>query len=225
MATDGKKALRILENQIVNLILTDIMMSNMSGYDLCREIKTNITSCHIPLIFLTAKDTLASKIQGLELGADAYIEKPFSNEFLLATISNLLNNREIMIEAFKKSTLVQADGTMLSKSDQSFMDTVYKVIEDNLDNPEFNQDNFAMALNMSKSSLYRKMKGLFDISPNDFIRLNRIKRAAKLFEEGDSRVTEVCYLVGFSSPSYFSKCFQKQFGTTPKDFIESQKSK
>ena len=224
-ATNGKKALKILENQFVNLILTDIMMSNMNGYELCRQIKTNISSCHIPLIFLTAKDTLASKIQGLELGGDAYIEKPFSNDFLLATISNLLSNREKIIDAFKKSTHVQADGILLSKSDQGFMDTVYKVIEDNLDNPEFNQDNFALSLNMSKSSLYRKMKGLFDISPNDFIRLKRIKKAAKLFEEGDNRFTEVCYLVGFSSPSYFSKCFQKQFGVTPKDFIELQKAK
>lgn len=220
-ATNGVKALKILENHVVNLVLTDIMMANMDGYDLCKEIKTNISSSHIPVIFLSAKNSLSSKIESLELGIDAYVEKPFSNEFLMATISNLLSNREKMIEAFKMSTYALTDSTILSKTDENFIKTIYKVIEENLENPEFDQDDFAMSMNMSKSSLYRKIKGLFDICPNDFIRLTKIKKAAQLFDGGNDRVAEVCYMVGFSSPSYFAKCFFRQFDVTPKDYIDS----
>jgi AraC-like DNA-binding protein len=167
---------------------------------------------------------LSSKIEGLELGADTYIEKPFSNDFLLAAISNLLANRERLVEAFRVSPHILTSATVtLSKTDETFMKTVHEVINSNMSNVEFNQDDFSSLLNMSKSSLYRKIKGLFDVTPNDFIRINRVKKAARLFEEGNDRVTEVCYLVGFNSPSYFSKCFHRQFGMTPTDYIESIK--
>lgn len=223
-ATDGREAIEMLDKHVVNLVVTDIMMSNVDGYELCRQIKTNIAYSHIPVIFLTAKNSLSSKIEGLELGADTYIEKPFSNDFLVAAISNLLANRERLIDAFKKSPHILASATAaLNKTDEAFMKTVYDVINSNMGNIEFSQEDFASLLNMSKSSLYRKIKGLFDVSPNDFIRINRVKKAAHLFEEGNDRVTEVCYIVGFNSPSYFSKCFHRQFGMTPTDYIESIK--
>lgn len=224
-ATDGAKALEMLDKEIINLILTDIMMPNIDGYELCKDIKMNISYSHIPIVFLTAKNSLSSKIEGLDSGADAYIEKPFSNEFLLATVSNLLANRAKMIEAFKRSTYASTTETTLSKTDDTFMKAVYKVIEENLSNPEFSQDDFAAALNMSKSSLYRKIKGLLDVSPNDFIRIKRIKKAAHLFDEGEDSVSEVCYTVGFSSPSYFSKCFYREFNQTPKEYIDAKYSK
>jgi ligand-binding sensor domain-containing protein/signal transduction histidine kinase/DNA-binding response OmpR family regulator len=223
-ATDGKEAIEMLDKYVVNLVVTDIMMSNINGYELCRQIKTNIAYSHIPVVFLSAKNALSSKIEGLELGADTYIEKPFSNDFLVAAISNLLANRERLIDAFKKSPHILASATAaLSKTDEAFMKAVYDVIDSNMGNIEFSQEDFASLLNMSKSSLYRKIKGLFDISPNDFIRINRVKKAAHLFEDGNDRVTEVCYIVGFNSPSYFSKCFHRQFGMTPTDYIESIK--
>lgn len=224
-ATDGEEAMEMLDRHAVNLVVTDIMMSNVDGYELCRQIKTNIASSHIPVIFLTAKNSLSSKIEGMELGADVYIEKPFSNDFLVAAISNLFANRERLIDAFKKSPHILASTTAaLNKTDEAFMKAVYDVINSNMGNVEFSQEDFASLLNMSKSSLYRKIKGLFDVSPNDFIRINRVKKAAHLFEEGNDRVTEVCYIVGFNSPSYFSKCFHRQFGMTPTDYIEAIKS-
>lgn len=220
--TDGKQAIDILDKHVVNLVVTDIMMSEMDGYELCRQIKSNIAYSHIPVIFLTAKNSLSSKIEGLELGADTYIEKPFSNDFLLAAISNQLANRDRLVEAFKVSPHILTSTTVtLSKTDEAFMKAIYDVINSNIGNVEFSQDDFASQLNMSKSSLYRKIKGLFDVSPNDFIRINRVKKAARLFEEGNDRITEVCYIVGFNSPSYFSKCFHRQFGKTPTDYLES----
>lgn len=223
-ATDGEEAMEMLDKHVINLVVTDIMMSNLDGYELCRQIKSNIAYSHIPVIFLTAKNSLSSKIEGLELGADTYIEKPFSNDFLLAAISNLLANRERLVEAFRISPHILTSATVtLSKTDETFVKTVHEVINSNMSNVEFNQDDFSSLLNMSKSSLYRKIKGLFDVTPNDFIRINRVKKAARLFEEGNDRVTEVCYLVGFNSPSYFSKCFHRQFGMTPTDYIESIK--
>lgn len=165
---------------------------------------------------------MSSKIEGLELGADTYIEKPFSNDFLLAAISNQLANRDRLVEAFKVSPHILTSTTVtLSKTDEAFMKAIYDVINSNIGNVEFSQDDFASQLNMSKSSLYRKIKGLFDVSPNYFIRINRVKKAARLFEEGNDRITEVCYIVGFNSPSYFSKCFHRQFGKTPTDYLES----
>lgn len=225
-AVDGKGAIKILNDYVINIVVTDIMMSDMDGYELCRNIKFNIAYSHIPVIFLTAKNSLSSKIDSLELGADTYIEKPFSNDFLLASISNLLANRERLVYTFKNSPHILTDTTAtLNKTDETFIKTVYDVISTNLGNADFNQEDFASSLNMSKSSLYRKIKGLFDVTPNDFIRINRVKKAASLFEEGNDRITEVCYLVGFNSPSYFSKCFQLQFGMTPTDFIKSIKVK
>ncbi|SBW07451.1 hybrid sensor histidine kinase/response regulator transcription factor [uncultured Dysgonomonas sp.] len=224
-ATDGIKALEVLEKEIVNLIITDIMMPNIDGYELCKDIRMNLFFSHIPIVFLSAKNSLSSKIEGLDSGADAYIEKPFSNEFLMATVSNLLANRNKMIEAFKRSAYTSISETAFSKTDEAFMKTVNKVIEENLGNPEFSQDDFAAALNMSKSSLYRKTKGLFDVSPNDFIRIKRIKKAAQLFDQKEDSVSEVCYTVGFSSPSYFSKCFYRQFNLTPKEYIDAVSSR
>lgn len=221
LATNGKSALSLLNEYVVNLIISDVMMPQMDGFELCETIKSDLSSSHIPVVLLTAKTGLQSKIEGMELGADAYIEKPFDNEFLLATISNLLLSRRKMIESFTKSPHLFAGASQISKADEEFMKTVYDVIQKNIQNPDFNKENLADELNLSRSSLYRKIKGVFDISPNEFIRLERLKKAAFLLQEGETRISEVCYLVGFNSPSYFSKCFFKQYGILPKDFVSN----
>lgn len=217
VAFDGKMALQELDKHYVNLILSDVMMPEMDGFELCKKIKSDITTSHIPVVLLTAKTDLQAKIEGIELGADAYIEKPFSNDYLLASISTLLINREKIMESFKNVPLL-SESSQISKADETFITLLNEIIQKNMSNPDFNQDLFASALHMSKSSLYRKIKGVFGMSPNDLIRLERLKKAAQLFQEGNDRVTEVCYLVGFNSPSYFTKCFLKQFGTHPKHF-------
>ncbi|MCE8828220.1 response regulator [Bacteroides fragilis] len=218
-AMNGIEALAVLDNHYVNLVVSDVMMPQMDGFELCKTIKSDLSYSHIPVVLLTAKTNIQSKIEGLELGADAYIEKPFSVEYLLANISSLIHNREKLRQTFAKSPFVAANTMALTKADKEFIWKLNDIIQANLHNPEFSMEDMADALKMSRSSFYRKIKGVLDLSPNEYLRLERLKQAAQLLKEGKSRVNEICYTVGFNSPSYFSKCFLKQFGVLPKDFI------
>lgn len=218
-AMNGIEALAVLDNHYVNLVVSDVMMPQMDGFELCKTIKLDLSYSHIPVVLLTAKTNIQSKIEGLELGADAYIEKPFSVEYLLANISSLIHNREKLRQTFAKSPFVAANTMALTKADEEFIWKLNDIIQANLHNPEFSMEDMADALKMSRSSFYRKIKGVLDLSPNEYLRLERLKQAAQLLKEGKSRVNEICYTVGFNSPSYFSKCFLKQFGVLPKDFI------
>lgn len=194
-------------------------MPQMDGFELCKTIKSNLEYSHIPVILLTAKTNIQSKIEGLESGADAYIEKPFSVEYLKVSVSNLIASRENLRKTFALSPFVPAHTMALTKADDEFMKKLNAIIQSNLHNTEFCMEDMADALNMSRSSFYRKIKGVLDLSPNEYLRIERLKQAAQLLKEGESRVTEICYRVGFNSPSYFAKCFQKQFGVLPKDFM------
>lgn len=218
-AMNGIEALAVLDNHYVNLVVSDVMMPQMDGFELCKTIKSDLSYSHIPVVLLTAKTNIQSKIEGLELGADAYIEKPFSVEYLLANISSLIHNREKLRQTFAKSPFVVANTMALTKADEEFIWKLNDIIQANLHNPEFSMEDMADALKMSRSSFYRKIKGVLDLSPNEYLRLERLKQAAQLLKEGKSCVNEICYTVGFNSPSYFSKCFLKQFGVLPKDFI------
>ena len=218
-AMNGIEALAVLDNHYVNLVVSDVMMPQMDGFELCKTIKSDLSYSHIPVVLLTAKTNIQSKIEGLELGADAYIEKPFSVEYLLANISSLIHNREKLRQTFAKSPFVAANTMALTKADEEFIWKLNDIIQANLHNPEFSMEDMADALKRSRSSFYRKIKGVLDLSPNEYLRLERLKQAAQLLKEGKSRVNEICYTVGFNSPSYFSKCFLKQFGVLPKDFI------
>lgn len=217
-ASQGAEALDILDKKYVRLVISDVMMPVMDGFELCRTIKSNLDYSHIPVILLTAKTNIQSKIAGMELGADAYIEKPFSAAYLHACATNLIQNRERLRQLFTQSPFVGAGTMALTKTDEIFIRKLKELIVQNLSNPEFSTNDMADGLNMSRSSFYRKVKGVLDLSPNDYLRLERLKKAARLLREGDNRVNEICYTVGFSSPSYFTKCFQKQFGILPKDF-------
>ena len=219
-ATNGVEALKVLEGHTVNLIVSDIMMPEMDGLELCDRIKSDLDYSHIPIVLLTAKTTLQSKIDGLKSGADAYIEKPFSVEYLKVSVANLLSNHEKLHAAFAHSPFIQTNSMAMTKADETFLKTLNEVIVANMQNPDFCLDDMASLLNMSRSSLNRKIKGVLDMTPNDYIRLERLKKAAQLLREGECKVNEVCYMVGFNTPSYFTKCFQKQFGILPKDFVK-----
>ena len=219
-ATNGAEALQMLDGNYVNLVISDVVMPVMDGFQLCKMIKSELNYSHIPVILLTAKTNIQSKIEGMELGADAYLEKPFSVEYLQACASNLIQNREKLRKAFAQSPFVAANTMALTKADEEFIKRLNEVIHSNMTNPEFSMDDMADSLNMSRSNFYRKIKGVLDLSPNEYLRLERLKMAAQLLREGESRINEICYMVGFNSPSYFSKCFQKQFGVSPKDFVE-----
>lgn len=221
-AGNGIEALEILKKQIINLIVSDVMMPVMDGLELCKSIKSNLETCHIPIILLTAKTTLHNRIEGLKTGADAYIEKPFAMPHLLVQISNLLESRMKMRQNFANNPYIATNSIALNKADEDFLNKLTEVIKLNLQDENFNIDNLASEMNMSRTSLHRKIKGITELTPGDFIRLIRLKKAAELLLEGEYRINEICMLVGIQSLSYFSKCFQKQFGVLPKDFAKSQ---
>lgn len=218
-ANDGCQAIKILAAESINIIVSDVMMPNMNGLELCNYIKSDINYSHIPIILLTAKTTIQSKIEGLRFGADSYIEKPFSLDLLKVNINNLLENRAKMLQAFSCSPLATLNIISSTQADEDFMKQLSEVINKNIQDSNFSLDQMATELGMSRSSLNRKIKGLLDLTPNDYIRIERLKRAAFLLKEQGCRVNEVCYMVGFSTPSYFTKCFREQFGMLPKEFI------
>lgn len=220
-APDGMDAAALLETKTVDLIVSDVMMPRMDGFELCRTVKSDIRFSHIPVILLTAMTDDKSKVSGLELGADSYIEKPFSMEVLKAGIASLLLNRANMRKAFANSPFFPVTSAVVSQTDKKFAEQVYAIIAENYSNTEFRMDDIASRLNMSRATFYRKIQGVLDMSPNDLLRLERLKRAAHLLRDNNLRINEVCYMTGFSSPSYFAKCFQQQFGMSPKEFVES----
>lgn len=217
-AVNGKEALEVLHNNHIDLVVSDIMMPVMNGYELCREMKSDMDLSHIPIIFLTAKNDLDSKINGLKIGAEAYVEKPFSFNYLKTQILSLLSNRRKEREAFSKRPFFPVHNMQMNKADEEFMNKVIQVIQDNITDDNFSVERMADILHMSRSSLLRKIKILFNLSPIDFIRLIRLKKSAELIQEGKYRIGDICYMVGINSSSYFSKLFLRQFGMTPKEF-------
>ncbi len=219
-AGNGVEALRILEREYISLVVSDVMMPEMDGLELCERLKSDLQYSHIPIILLTAKTNLESKIEGLEQGADAYIEKPFSVEFLRVNVANLLNNRERLRRRFIESPFVKADTMAHTKADELFIQKLNDYISQHLDNTNLMIDDMADAMNMGRSNFYRKLKGIVDMSPNEYLRLVRLKKAAQLLKEEKYGIVEISYMVGFNTPSYFSNCFKKQFGVLPKDFVQ-----
>jgi ligand-binding sensor domain-containing protein/signal transduction histidine kinase/DNA-binding response OmpR family regulator len=222
-AQNGEQALSILSTQAVDLVISDIMMPVMDGMELCRKIKGNVKYSHIPVILLTAKIGLQSQIDGMEIGADDYIAKPYSVDLLRARIENLLTNREKIREAYKHSPESSVDVIAHTKADEDFLNKLVDAIHSRLEEVDLDVDEIAIMMNMSRATLYRKVKSISELTPNDFIRLIRLKKAAELLKEKEYRVNEIAFIVGFSSTSYFSKCFYKQFGVLPKDFGKKDK--
>ena len=217
-AGNGVEALELLEKNYVNVIISDIMMPKMDGIEFCRQVKTDLRYSHIPLILLSAKTNLRSKISGMDAGADAYVEKPFSSDYLLSVIANLIKSRQMLSEAFSKNPLVLANTVATSSVDTDFIVRLQEIIQANLSDPEFKINDIAEMVHMSRASFYRKIKGVLNMTPNDYLRLERLKTAARLLRDKRYHINEVCYMVGFSSTSYFAKCFQKQFGVLPKKY-------
>lgn len=223
-ASNGIEAIETLKKQIVNLIISDIMMPLMDGLELCWSIKSNLETCHISVILLTAKSTLDNKIKGLKIGADAYIEKPFDMSHLLVQVNNLLENKRKLRQNFANDPYIATNSIAQNKADEEFLNKLTNMIRQNLDKDNFDIDSLASDMNMSRTNLHRKIKGITGLTPGDFIRIIRLKKAAELLLEGEYRINEICMLVGIHSMSYFSKSFQKQFGVLPKDFVRKNDS-
>ena len=217
-ALNGQEAVDVLKETAVQLVVCDIMMPVMDGFELCKIIKTNFDYSHIPVILLTARNTLQSKIEGLELGADAYIEKPFSPEHLQVQVANLLANRAKIKEYFASSPLVHLKSMAHSKADELFLEKLNETIHHNLEDVELDVEKIARIMNTSKPTLYRKIKSISDLTPNELINISRLKKAAELLSEGDYKIYEVADMVGYHSQTNFGRNFLKQFGMTPSEY-------
>lgn len=217
-ASNGAEALKILNKQVYDLVISDVMMPVMNGIELCRKIKNNISTSHIPVILLTAKATKDDYVEGLESGADVYIEKPFSEDVLRAQIKSLFVNREKARKDFNDMPNSSLPGSITSKVDIEFMQKISEIIDKHIVDSDFSVDILAQEVGISRSGLFVKIKAVAGMTPNDYIRLIRLKMAARLLKEEGISSSEACYRVGFSSPSYFSQCFQKQFGVSPKEY-------
>lgn len=225
-AEDGIDAMEKLKNNFVNLIVSDIMMPRMDGFELCNKVKNDINFSHIPFVMLTAQNGMQFRMKTLDCGADAYIEKPFSMDLLKTQINNLLHSREKLYEAFRGNPAVKSSSLAMSSVDNNFIDKLNTYINDNISIEHLNMEQLAAAMNMSYISLYRKIRLLTGMSPIDYIRIFRLKRAADLLLQENLQVQEISYQVGFSSPAYFSSCFSKYYKKSPSDFVrESKQSK
>ena len=218
-AENGFEALEILTDELVHLVVSDVMMPGMDGYALCSHIKSDVQYSHIPVILLTAKNTLQSKIEGLEQGADAYMEKPFSPEHLRAQINSLLTNRNKIRAYFASSPLAHLKTMAHSKADEQFLDRLNELVLKHMADPYFDVEHLADKLHMSRPTLYRKIKAISDLTPNDLINVARLKKAAELLVEGGLKIYEVSDRVGYSSQTHFGRNFQKQFGMSPSEYI------
>jgi len=220
-ASDGIEALHLLQKHQVSIIISDWMMPRMDGAEFCRRVRQNPLTSHIPFVMLTAKTDDDSKVKGMDVGADTYIEKPFSVQYLEACIRNTLQIRRQLMEKFSTQPLEPVTEIAQNSTDNEFLKKMNQIIEENFSNSELNVDFLAERLNISRSGLFAKIRTLADVTPNEMIQIVRLKRAAQLLHEGGHMVSEVGYMVGFTNPSYFSKCFQKQFGIRPAEYMKS----
>lgn len=217
-AKDGIEGAMKAEAENPDIIVSDVMMPRMNGTDMCRRIKENIETSHIPIILLTAWSTDEGRAAGYKAGADAYIAKPFDMEVLLARISNLLEKQEKRQRDFSHSISLDPKTVTDSSPDEDFLKEVIACIEKNIDNSEYTIDSLSTDVVMSRMSLYRKMKSLTGQTPADFIRTVRLKTAAKLLKEEKCTVSEACYRTGFASPQNFAKHFKEMFGVLPSQY-------
>ncbi len=222
-AMDGSTAWEMVQRDSLDLILSDVLMPGLTGYELCRNVKQHPEFSHIPVVLLTAKSTLNDQLEGLEQGADAYICKPFNIDYLLLTIKNLFLSRDRLRQYYSMPQVQDQKNPPVSLNvhDQKFMAKLTQILEKELANPNLDIDTIARDLGFSRTGFYRKVKGLSDMSPSDFVRSYRLRRAAELLQENTMSLNDIATYTGFNFYSHFSKSFKKQFGVSPKDYIQT----
>ena len=223
-ASNGIDALKELENHMVDIVVSDIMMPDMDGIELCRVIRNTPEYSHLPIIILSAKTDVDTKVEGLNIGANAYLEKPFSIEQLKAQIKSILENKSRLHKALISSPLDyyknhRSEDDAKESENAAFIEKLNGMILDNMTNPNFTIEHIAQEFCMSRSSFHKRIKGITGETPNDYIRIVKLTKSAELLASGKYQIVEVCYMVGFNTPSYFSKCFSKHFGKLPKEYI------
>ncbi|MFK5971696.1 MAG: two-component regulator propeller domain-containing protein [Flavobacteriaceae bacterium] len=224
-ANNGKEGLELATKNTPNIIISDLMMPIMNGVDMCKRLKTNINTSHIPVIILTAKVGLENEKEGLETGADEFILKPFDIEVLKLRLDNILRTKQQWIQKFKTSSNSNSKSwkELSNKLDQKFIEGSIAIVKKNINNSAFSVEKFALEIGMSRSALFLKLKSITGQSTSEFIRTIRLKRAAKLIKSGQYSISEVVYMVGFSDPKYFRTCFRKHFGSAPSKYLSDFK--
>lgn len=223
-AGDGAKGLSLAEAHSPEAVIADIMMPEMTGDVVCARLKANELTCHIPVILLTARKSSESQLRGLQAGADDYVVKPVSFPLLRLRLENLLKARATMREKFSQQVFLAPSEVAITPVDEQFIRRALRVVEEHMDDPEFDVETFARAMGLSRASLFRKFKALSGSTPRDFIRAMRLERARQLLATGQVNVSETVARVGFSDLSHFGSCFRKKFGETPSEFAARSKS-
>ena len=221
-ATDGLKGLEQAKKEMPDLILSDVMMPRMNGIDLCRTLKTQIETSHIPVLLLTARTLIDDRLEGLRIGADDYLTKPFHPNELQLKVRNILKQRQIMRARFSDDKEFTPKDVTVTSSDERFLEDLIELVEENIGNPDFKIEQFAQELAVSRALLFIKIKALTDMTPKNFLKSFRLKRAMQLLEAEKLNVSEIAYAVGFKEPRYFSKVFQKEFGHSPSQFLKNR---
>lgn len=236
-APDGEKGWDIIENNVPDIIISDIMMPLMNGVELCRKIKRNVYTSHIPVILLTAKDTIADKEEGYESGADSYLTKPFSAKLLKVRVRNIMEQRLLIMRKYIESAVndrhdtdngesssasIQQTNLGINKLDSEFITKLTSVIKENLASDKLKVDFLADKMCMSHSAFYRKVKSMTGKSANEYIRKVRLHRAMELLERTSNNVTEAAYMTGFGDLAYFRACFKSEFGINPSEVVKQK---
>jgi signal transduction histidine kinase/DNA-binding response OmpR family regulator len=223
-AANGREGIQLAREIIPDLIISDLLMPEVDGYQLCRTLKEEFATSHIPVILLTAKASEEDMVTGLEAGADDYVTKPFSTKILHARIKNLIDLRRHLQQTFNREMTRQPVSISVSSIDKEFVRNLKTAIEDNLSDPEFNVEQLCRILSVSRPTLYRKLQALSGESPTDLLRSFRLKRASQLLESRSVSVTEVAFETGFASRTYFTKCFKEKFHVLPSEYMEGRQS-
>jgi signal transduction histidine kinase/DNA-binding response OmpR family regulator len=224
VGSDGIEGLHLASQKKPVLIISDVMMPKMNGTEMCRRLKSDILTSHIPIIMLSAFNSQEQKYEGMESGADVYVEKPFDPDYLKLQVKNLIQSREAIRLAFSKKITAEPGTVQISSTDELFIQKAIQIIEKNMDNNEFNVESFVAEIGIGRTVLYQKIKALTDLSVNEFIQNIRLKRAAQLLKDSDLSISEIAYSVGFNDPKYFSTCFKKNFSLSPTEFVSREKT-
>jgi ligand-binding sensor domain-containing protein/signal transduction histidine kinase/DNA-binding response OmpR family regulator len=224
-ATNGEEGLELAFEKLPDIIISDVMMPRMDGFELCKVLKEDERTSHIPVILLTAKVNSESRREGYELGADDYISKPFEIGLLSVRIKNLIENRNTLRQLFSKGFALTPGKVNIPSMEEKFIQSAIHSVESHMDDPEYNVDILCQEIGMSRSQVFRKLKALTDFSPVEFIRMLRIKRAAQILSQNSHSISEIAYMVGFSDIDYFRKCFKSQFGVTPSRYSENEQGR
>nr|WP_294901201.1 hybrid sensor histidine kinase/response regulator transcription factor [uncultured Pedobacter sp.] len=221
-AKNGKEGLLKAFDTVPDVIISDVMMPEIDGYELCKKLKTDQRTSHIPIILLTAQNDSSSQIKGITEGADIYLSKPFNPQVLTSHLKNLIKLRKKLKELFTKKISLEPKEIEITSFEEDFIKKIISKVEENLTNPEFQTDDLAFELNMSRSTFYRKLKALTDMSGSEFIKFIRLKRSAQLLASKELTINEVAYEVGFNDTKYFRKCFHKQFAMAPSEYQKKE---